>query len=108
MNVAALGKIAVLMGGESAERAVSLRSGNAVFTALQAVGADVIAIDLSAHETLPLFDPASQIVYAAGREQVSHVWVHGRCLMAERTLQTVDEAQLKDKAKWWQQKIVAA
>ncbi|MBC3908732.1 TRZ/ATZ family hydrolase [Undibacterium umbellatum] len=70
--------------------------------------ADVIAIDLSALETLPLFDPASQIVYAAGREQVSHVWVHGRCLMAERTLQTVDEAQLKDKAKWWQQKIVAA
>ena len=46
MNVTALGKIAVLMGGESAERAVSLRSGNAVFTALQEAGADVIAIDV--------------------------------------------------------------
>lgn len=46
MNIAALGKIAVLMGGESAERAVSLRSGEAVFTALQNAGADVIAIDV--------------------------------------------------------------
>jgi 5-methylthioadenosine/S-adenosylhomocysteine deaminase len=70
--------------------------------------ADVIAIDLSAVETLPLFDPVSQIVYAAGREQVSHVWVNGRCLMADRKLQTVDEGQLKDKARWWQHKVAAA
>ncbi|WP_162058464.1 TRZ/ATZ family hydrolase [Undibacterium sp. KW1] len=70
--------------------------------------ADVIAIDLSAIETLPLFDPVSQIVYAAGREQVSHVWVSGRCLMADRKLQTVDEGQLKDKARWWQHKVAAA
>ncbi|MFZ6781022.1 TRZ/ATZ family hydrolase [Undibacterium sp. Ji83W] len=70
--------------------------------------ADVIAIDLSAIETLPLFDPVSQIVYASGREQVSHVWVNGRCLMADRKLQTVDEGQLKDKARWWQHKVAAA
>ncbi len=70
--------------------------------------ADVIAIDLSAIETLPLFDPVSQIVYAAGREQVSHVWVNGRCLMADRKLQTVDEGQLKDKARWWQHKVATA
>ncbi|MFZ6657166.1 TRZ/ATZ family hydrolase [Undibacterium sp. TJN19] len=70
--------------------------------------ADVIAIDLSAIETLPLFDPISQIVYAAGREQVSHVWVNGRCVMAERQLQSLDETQLKDKALWWQQRITTA
>ena len=69
--------------------------------------ADIIAIDLSALETLPLFDPISQIVYAAGREQISHVWVNGRCLLAERQLQNQDEGQLKDKARWWQQKIAA-
>jgi len=69
---------------------------------------DVIAIDLSAIETLPLFDPVSQIVYAAGREQVSHVWVNGRCLMADRKLQALDEGQLKDKAKWWQHKVATA
>ncbi len=39
------GKVAVLMGGESAERAVSLKSGAAVLGALQACGVDVQGID---------------------------------------------------------------
>jgi D-alanine-D-alanine ligase len=39
-------KIAVLMGGPSAEREVSLRSGTAVAKALTATGADVVSIDI--------------------------------------------------------------
>ncbi len=39
-------KIAVLMGGPSAEREVSLRSGTAVVTALTATGAKVVPIDI--------------------------------------------------------------
>jgi D-alanine-D-alanine ligase len=39
-------KIAVLMGGPSAEREVSLRSGTAVANALTAVGATVVPIDI--------------------------------------------------------------
>jgi D-alanine-D-alanine ligase len=39
-------KIAVLMGGPSAEREVSLRSGAAVVNALQGTGAKVVAIDI--------------------------------------------------------------
>ena len=39
------GKVAVLMGGQSAERAISLESGNAVFTALSKQGVDAHAID---------------------------------------------------------------
>ena len=39
------GKIAVLLGGQSAERAVSLNSGATVIEALQSQGADVLAID---------------------------------------------------------------
>jgi D-alanine-D-alanine ligase len=38
-------KIGVLMGGMSAEREVSLRSGNAIYKALQGVGYNVVAID---------------------------------------------------------------
>jgi len=38
-------KIGVLMGGRSAEREVSLRSGNAVYTALKGLGYDAVAID---------------------------------------------------------------
>ena len=42
---AAAGRVAVLMGGRSAERAVSLRSGQAVLGALQRAGVDAWGID---------------------------------------------------------------
>lgn len=45
MSKNALGKIAVLCGGDSAERDVSLNSGAAVFNALQTQGLDVVKID---------------------------------------------------------------
>ncbi len=41
----ALGKVAVLMGGRSAEREISLRSGNMVLAALQRKGIDAHAFD---------------------------------------------------------------
>jgi len=43
------GRVAVLMGGESAEREVSLNSGNAVYRALLEAGVDTIQVDLQAH-----------------------------------------------------------
>lgn len=50
--LAALGKIGVLYGGESAERAISLRSGHAVLAALQKLNADVVGIDVRFNEEL--------------------------------------------------------
>jgi D-alanine-D-alanine ligase len=47
INVKALGKVAVLMGGSSAERAVSLMSGEGVLQALQSQGVDAHAFDPS-------------------------------------------------------------
>ena len=46
-EVRALGKVAVLMGGSSAERAVSLMSGHGVLSALRSLGVDVYAFDPS-------------------------------------------------------------
>jgi len=46
-------------------------------------------------------------VYAAGREQVSHVWVNGRVVLRERRLTTLDEAELKAKAEDWRVRILA-
>ena len=43
------GRVAVLMGGESAEREVSLKSGAAVHRALLAAGVDAVSIDLHGH-----------------------------------------------------------
>ncbi len=65
MNVAALGKIAVLMGGTSAERAVSLKSGQAVYAALQQSGADVIAIDVQAHAIEQLTNTGFDVAFIA-------------------------------------------
>ncbi|MGZ8189955.1 MAG: D-alanine--D-alanine ligase [Methylococcaceae bacterium] len=41
------GRVAVLMGGSAAERAVSLRSGGAVYDALKRKGVDAVAIDIT-------------------------------------------------------------
>ncbi|MCW8828393.1 MAG: D-alanine--D-alanine ligase [Gammaproteobacteria bacterium] len=51
-NPKTFGKVAVLMGGASAEREVSLKSGAAVLAALQRRGVTVDAIDIS-RENLP-------------------------------------------------------
>ena len=46
VDTAQFGKVAVLMGGLSAEREISLQSGNAVLTALQNKGVDAHAVDV--------------------------------------------------------------
>jgi 5-methylthioadenosine/S-adenosylhomocysteine deaminase len=67
--------------------------------------ADLAAVELSSVETLPCFDPVSHLVYAAGREHVTHVWVEGRARMSERRLAGLDEDDLRDKARWWQRRL---
>ncbi|MFK0034962.1 D-alanine--D-alanine ligase [Pseudomonas monteilii] len=46
LDVKAFGRVAVLYGGKSAEREVSLKSGAAVVDALTTAGVDVVAIDV--------------------------------------------------------------
>ncbi len=67
--------------------------------------ADITAINLSSVETSPCYDAASHLVYAAGREHVSHVWVNGVLLLNERNLTTLNSHELKAKAAYWQDKI---
>jgi 5-methylthioadenosine/S-adenosylhomocysteine deaminase len=40
--------------------------------------ADLCTVRLNDWITQPCYDPASHLVYVAGREQVSHVWVAGQ------------------------------
>ncbi|MGZ5148800.1 MAG: TRZ/ATZ family hydrolase [Burkholderiales bacterium] len=67
--------------------------------------ADVTAINLSAIELSPCYDPASHIVYAAGREHVSHVWVDGELRVEERRLHGIDEREVRLNAAHWKDKI---
>ena len=46
--------------------------------------ADMFAISLSTPESLPVQDPAAQILYSAGRECITHTWVDGSLIMEKR------------------------
>lgn len=67
--------------------------------------ADLIAIDLNQIETTPVYNPVSQIAYAASREQIKHVWVAGKQLLNNRELTTIDSRSLLKKANQWKIKI---
>lgn len=67
--------------------------------------ADIVAVDLSGIETQPCFDPISTLVYAAGREHVSHVWVNGELRLGNRQLTSLDERELKLNVAVWQSRI---
>ncbi len=64
-----LGKVAVLMGGPSSEREISLLSGNGVLAALREKGVDAYA-----------FDPAVHSLFDLPREKFARVFIalHGR------------------------------
>jgi 5-methylthioadenosine/S-adenosylhomocysteine deaminase len=67
--------------------------------------ADLIAVSLDTVSLSPVYHPISHLVYAAGREDVSHVWVAGRLLLDEGRLTGLDETQLRAKARGWQTRI---
>jgi D-alanine-D-alanine ligase len=69
IDVQSLGRCAVLMGGEGAEREVSLMSGQGVLTALRAQGVDAHA-----------FDPAQRDMHQLKSEGFARVFIalHGR------------------------------
>ncbi|MEX2482358.1 MAG: D-alanine--D-alanine ligase [Gammaproteobacteria bacterium] len=57
-TVRAAGRVGVLMGGASAERAISLRSGEAVLTALRNAGVDACPIDWNGRLSREFFEHA--------------------------------------------------
>ena len=69
IDTAALGKVAVLFGGHSAERPVSLMSGSGVLAALRSIGVDAHA-----------FDPAERPLQAIKDEGFARAFIalHGR------------------------------
>jgi 5-methylthioadenosine/S-adenosylhomocysteine deaminase len=69
--------------------------------------ADLTAVRLDDIETSPCYDPVSHLVYAAGREQVSHVWVNGKIVLQERMLTTMDTQEITARAGYWRDRIGA-
>ncbi len=69
--------------------------------------ADIVAINLEQLETLPNFEPISQLVYSGNRQQVTDVWIAGKQVLANRELTTIEYSSLMKKATEWETKIRA-
>ena len=69
--------------------------------------ADFVALRYDGPELEPCYDPVSHLVYAAGREHVSDVWVGGRQLLKDGNLENSVFSRLKAPTKLWQNKLMA-
>ena len=69
--------------------------------------ADLVAVDLRALSSQPVFDPVSHLVYVAGREHVTHVWVDGKLKLNDRRLVDLDTDDLNARASYWRTKLTA-
>ena len=67
--------------------------------------ADIVAINFSELDMLPCYDPVSHLVYTAGRENITHVWVNGELLVDDRHLVHLDQKELIANARYWQDRI---
>lgn len=56
--------------------------------------ADLIAVDFRAAHLTPVYHPESHLVYSAGGADVRHSVIHGRVVMKDRRLLTLDEARI--------------
>jgi 5-methylthioadenosine/S-adenosylhomocysteine deaminase len=67
--------------------------------------ADIVAIDLSSVHALPVYDPVSHLAHVAARADVTHVWVAGAALVADKALTMLDASALRSRARAWQARL---
>jgi 5-methylthioadenosine/S-adenosylhomocysteine deaminase len=67
--------------------------------------ADLIAVDLRGVDLQPCYDPTSHLVYAAGREHVTDVWVAGDAQVRDGRFTRLDPDVLAATARAWQARI---
>jgi 5-methylthioadenosine/S-adenosylhomocysteine deaminase len=67
--------------------------------------ADLCAVSFEDPELAPCYNPESHLVYAAGRGQVSHVWVAGEIRVERGKLVGFDNRGLNNRILLWQNKL---
>ncbi|MBK7017038.1 MAG: TRZ/ATZ family hydrolase [Sulfuritalea sp.] len=106
LDAEALGAHAVLaaatLGGA---RALGLES--QIGSLLAGKQADFCAVKLDEWLLQPCYDPASHLVYTAGREQVTHVWVGGKLVMSHGNPSQIDDLELLDIAGLWHTRLTS-
>jgi 5-methylthioadenosine/S-adenosylhomocysteine deaminase len=68
--------------------------------------ADAVCVRLTDPCVQPVLDPLSQLVYAAGRDQVTDVWVGGEHLVVDAALARMDEKLLLERVEFWASRIL--
>ena len=64
--------------------------------------ADLVAVTMRTPELAPCYDPVSHLVYAAGREHVTHVWVNGELRVRDGQLLSEAFFGLENRWQLWQ------
>ena len=68
--------------------------------------ADLCALELSAPQCRPCFDPVSHLVYVCGRENVSHVWIGGETRVDKGiSLLHINDTELLRLVSMWQTRL---
>lgn len=67
--------------------------------------ADLVAVEIDGPALSPCYDPVSHLVYAAGRENVSHVWVAGEILVENHRLGHIPMQDLEKAVLLWQNRL---
>lgn len=67
--------------------------------------ADIIAVDMSSAELQPVYNPLSQLVYNNCGQLVSHSWINGQLVLADREPTQLKMSDCIRKAKDWRDKI---
>ncbi|MGB2859617.1 MAG: amidohydrolase family protein, partial [Candidatus Microthrix parvicella] len=70
--------------------------------------ADLVVLDPGAPHLTPTYDPVGTVVYAAGRGDVTDVWVGGRRVVADRALLTMDVAAARAAVSARRPEVLAA
>lgn len=68
--------------------------------------ADFIVMSFDGAMMTPVYHPVSHLVYSASHNDVTDVYVNGKCLMKNREILTVDEEKVKEEARRWASKII--
>ncbi|MCM2288567.1 MAG: TRZ/ATZ family hydrolase [Sulfuritalea sp.] len=69
--------------------------------------ADLCAVRLDEWLLQPSFNPASHLVYVAGREQVTHTWVAGNLIMIDGKPVKIGISELLDLAGLWHTRLTS-
>ncbi|MGB4859034.1 MAG: TRZ/ATZ family hydrolase [Dokdonella sp.] len=67
--------------------------------------ADLTAIRIDSLEMQPIYNIISQLIYVAGRHQVSDVWIAGKRKLRDRELVDIDVSEILSKAERWRERI---